>query len=121
MRLESCGKISLMAMAPSHQEPSVPMGILISVTLAGHGVMKKAPISSTGMPVLSLAARFANAAQCPAEAAEKLQYLIFPIAEAESIPEAWRGKTLLELPRVMFGRLEQKTAARLDALQDAAA
>ena len=67
----------------------------------------------------TLAARFANAAQCPAEAAERLQYLIFPIAEAESIPEAWRGKTLLELPRVMFGRLEQKTAARLDALQDA--
>ena len=67
----------------------------------------------------ALAARFANAAQCPADAAEKLQYLIFPIAEAESIPAAWRGKTLLELPRVMFGRLEQKTAARLDALQDA--
>ena len=67
----------------------------------------------------ALAARFANAAQCPAEAAEKLQYLIFPITEAESIPEAWREKTLLELPRVMFGRLEQKTAARLDALQDA--
>ena len=72
----------------------------------------------------ALAARFANAAQCPAEAAEKLQYLksfslIFPIAEAESIPEAWREKTLLELPRVMFGKLEQKTAARLDALQDA--
>ena len=67
----------------------------------------------------ALAARFANAAQCPAEAAEKLQYLIFPITEVESIPEAWRGKTLLELPRVMFGRLEQKTAARLDALQDA--
>ena len=40
----------------------------------------------------ALAARFANAAQCPAEAAEKLQYLIFPIAEAESIPEAWRGE-----------------------------
>ena len=52
-----------MAMAPSHQEPSVPMGILISVTLAGHGVMKKAPISSTGIPVLSLAARFAIMAE----------------------------------------------------------
>ena len=58
-------------------------------------------------------------AQCPAAAVEKLKYLIFPIAEAESIPAAWRGKTLLELPRVMFGKLEQKTAARLDALQDA--
>ena len=67
----------------------------------------------------ALAARFANAAQCPADAVEKLKYLIFPIAEAESIPEAWREKTLLELPRVMFGKLEQKTAARLDALQDA--
>ena len=70
-----------------------------------------------GLP--ALAARFANAAQCPADAAERLQYLIFPITEAESIPAAWRGKTLLELPRVMFGKLEQKTAARLDALQDA--
>ena len=69
--------------------------------------------------VPALAARFANAAQCPAEAVDKLQYLIFPIAEAESIPAAWRGKTLLELPRAMFGKLEQKTAARLDALQDA--
>ena len=62
--------------------------------------------------VPALAARFANAAQCPADAVEKLKYLIFPIAEAESIPAAWRGKTLLELPRVMFGKLEQKTAAR---------
>ena len=69
--------------------------------------------------VPALAARFANAAQCPAEVVDKLQYLIFPIAEAESIPAAWRGKTLLELPRVMFGKLEQRTAARLDALQDA--
>ena len=69
--------------------------------------------------VPALAARFANAAQCPADAVEKLKYLIFPIAEAESIPAAWCGKTLLELPRVMFGKLEQKTAARLDALQDA--
>ena len=67
----------------------------------------------------ALAARFSGAAQCPADAVDKLQYLVFPIAEAESIPEEWRGKTLLELPRVMFGKWEQKTAARLDALQDA--
>ena len=67
----------------------------------------------------TLAARFAAAAQCPAEAVDRLKYLVFPITEAESIPEAWREKTLLELPRVMFGKLEQKTAARLDALQDA--
>ena len=67
----------------------------------------------------ALAARFANAAQCPADAVDKLKYLIFPLAEAESIPATWREKTLLELPRVMFGKGEQKTAARLDALQDA--
>ena len=34
--------------------------------------------------VPALAARFANAAQCPAEVVDKLQYLIFPIAEAET-------------------------------------
>ena len=67
----------------------------------------------------ALAARFANAAQCPADAVEKLKYLIFPIAEAESIPEAWREKTLLELPRVMFGALEEDTARRIAATQDA--
>ena len=66
-----------------------------------------------------LAARFARTAQCPADSVEKLQWLVFPIAEADSIPDEWRGKTLLELPRVMFGKLEAKTAARLAALKDA--
>ena len=42
--------------------------------------------------LLALAARFANAAQCPADAVDKLKYLIFPLAEAESIPVTWREK-----------------------------
>ena len=76
------------------------------------------PAHSVGH-VPALAARFARAAQCPAEYVEKLQWLVFPIAEADTIPADWRSKTLLELPRVMFGKIEEKTAARLAALQNA--
>ena len=76
------------------------------------------PAHSVGH-IPELAARFARAAQCPAESVEKLQWLVFPIAEADSIPAEWRGKTLLELPRVMFGKLEAQTAACLAALKDA--
>ncbi len=76
------------------------------------------PAHSVG-GVPALAARFARAAQCPASYVEKLQWLVFPIAEADSIPADWRSKTLLELPRVMFGKLEEKTAARLAALKSA--
>ena len=76
------------------------------------------PAHSVGH-IPELAARFARTAQCPADSVEKLQWLVFPIAEADSIPAEWRGKTLLELPRVMFGKLEAKTAARLAALKDA--
>ena len=59
MRLESCGKISLMAMAPSTSDFSMPMGMRISVTFAGHGVMKKQPICSFGRPVFCMACCFA--------------------------------------------------------------
>ena len=76
------------------------------------------PAHSVGH-IPALAARFANAAQCPADYVEKLQWLVFPIAEADAVPADWRGKSLLELPRVTFGKLEEKTAARLAALQNA--
>lgn len=69
--------------------------------------------------VPALAARFATVEQCPADFADRLQWLIFPIDEAETVPAAWRGKTLLELPRVMFGTLEARTARQLKALQSA--
>ena len=67
----------------------------------------------------ALAARFATVEQCPADFADRLQWLIFPIDEAETVPAAWRGKTLLELPRVMFGTLEARTARQLKDLQSA--
>ena len=76
------------------------------------------PVHTAG-DVPALAARFGTVAQCPPEAAERLRWLIFPIEEAEKIPAAWRERTLLELPRVMFGRKEADTARRLDALRDA--
>lgn len=69
--------------------------------------------------VPALAARFSTVDQCPAEFVDSLQWLVFPIAEAEKVPAGWRSKTLLELPRVMFGKLETQTAERLHALRDA--
>lgn len=69
--------------------------------------------------VPALAARFATVEQCPADFADRLQWLIFPIDEAGTVPAAWRSKTLLELPRVMFGTLEARTARQLNDLQTA--
>lgn len=69
--------------------------------------------------VPALAARFVTVEQCPADFADLLQWLIFPIDEAGTVPAAWRSKTLLELPRVMFGTLEARTARQLKALQSA--
>ena len=64
----------------------------------------------------ALMARFATVAQCPAEYAEPLQLLVFPLSEAAAVPAAWRKKTLLELPRITFGAAEAKTAAAVAAL-----
>ena len=64
----------------------------------------------------ALMARFATVAQCPAEYAEPLQLLVFPLSEAATVPAAWRKKTLLELPRITFGAAEAKTAAAVAAL-----
>ncbi len=41
--------------------------------------------------------------------------LILPIAEAEKVPAALRGRTILELPRAMFGALEADTVRRVEA------
>lgn len=69
--------------------------------------------------VPALAARFVTVEQCPADFADRLQWLIFPIDEAGTVPAAWRSKALLELPRVMFGALEARTARQLKDLQSA--
>ena len=66
------------------------------------------------------AARFETASQLPdAEHLAKLDYLIVPIREAETIPQDLRSKTLLELPRAAFGNTEADTIQRLAALQGA--
>lgn len=66
----------------------------------------------------TLRARFENWEQVPERALDGIEYLILPIAQADRVPREWRAKTLLELPRVMFGRLEEDTARRIAATQD---
>ena len=70
-------------------------------------------------PRRTLRARFERWEQVPERALDGVEYLILPIAQADRVPREWRAKTLLELPRVMFGTLEQDTARRIAATQDA--
>ena len=70
-------------------------------------------------PRRTLRARFENWEQVPERALDGIEYLILPIAQADRVPREWRAKTILELPRVMFGRLEEDTARRIAATQDA--
>ena len=70
-------------------------------------------------PHRTLRARFERWDQVPKQALSGVEYLILPIAQADRVPREWRGKTLLELPRVMFGKLEEDTARRVAATQDA--
>ena len=57
--------------------------------------------------------------QVPEQALSGVEYRLLPIAQADRVPREWREKTLLELPRVMFGALEEDTARRIAATQDA--
>ena len=70
-------------------------------------------------PRRTLRARFERWEQVPERVLDGVEYLILPIAQADRVPREWRAKTLLELPRVMFGVLEQDTARRIAATQDA--
>ena len=70
-------------------------------------------------PRRTLRARFESWEQVPERALDGIEYLILPIAQADRVPREWRAKTLLELPRVMFGKLEEDTARRIAATQDA--
>ena len=70
-------------------------------------------------PHRTLRARFESWDQVPERALDGVEYLTLPIAQADRVPREWREKTLLELPRVMFGRLEEDTARRIAATQDA--
>ncbi len=66
----------------------------------------------------TLRARFERWDQVPERALGGVEYLILPIAQADRVPREWRSKTLLELPRAMFGRLEEDTAGRVAATQE---
>ena len=70
-------------------------------------------------PHRTLRARFESWEQVPERALDGIEYLILPIAQVDRVPREWRAKTLLELPRVMFGKLEEDTARRIAATQDA--
>lgn len=70
------------------------------------------------VPGHKLMARFASWKQIPQGAAAMLHRIVVPIAEAEKVPENLRAKVILELPRVLFGELEQATAARIAATKD---
>ena len=70
-------------------------------------------------PHRTLRARFESWDQVPEQALSSLEALILPIAQADRVPRAWRSKTILELPRVMFGALEADTARRIAATQEA--
>ena len=70
-------------------------------------------------PHRTLRARFESWEQVPERVLDGIEYLILPIAQADRVPREWRAKTLLELPRVMFGKLEEDTARRIAATQDA--
>ena len=70
-------------------------------------------------PRRTLRARFESWEQVPERALDGIEYLILPIAQADRVPREWRAKTLLELPRVMFGKLEEDTARRIASTQDA--
>ena len=59
-------------------------------------------------PHRTLRVRFERWEQVPEQALSGVEYLILPIAQADRVPREWREKTLLELPRVMFGALEEE-------------
>lgn len=58
-------------------------------------------------------ARFAAAEQIPEEFVDDFERLILPVSQAEKIPQQLRKKTILELPRAMFGAVEEDTAKRI--------
>ena len=59
--------------------------------------------------------RFQRWEQLPDGAADRLERLILPLAEADAVPAAWRAKTILELPRAMYGAVEADTVRRVRA------
>ena len=66
---------------------------------------------------LPLWGRFEHWEQVP-ENAEELAGLIVPVFEAEQVPANLRAKTVLELPRAMFGAMEEAVAKAIAATKN---
>lgn len=58
-------------------------------------------------------ARFEHVAQLPTEAT-RLPELVLPLFEAEKVPQELREKTWLWLPRVLFGKQEERARAAIE-------
>ncbi len=101
------GNTSLMAMAPSTLDFSTPRGILMSVTLAGQGVMKKQPMSFSGKPVFSMASFLAMMAAVSMgdfrgstwsqRSGKRTRISLTTAGQAELMMGLGRGKALSEL------------------------
>lgn len=58
-----------------------------------------------------LRASFSSWAQVPTNQIDALEYLILPLAQARFVPKEYRAKTILSLPRAMFGAVEAAVEA----------
>lgn len=115
---------------PVHRPPRrQPAGLLSGYAPAVDGKVKRAgrkdatediqPLwrKRTGDEGPALRARFAGLWQMPPEAAEACEALLLPLREAAQVPQALRHKTVLYLPRVLFG--EREAAAALQVAEAA--
>ena len=60
-----------------------------------------------------LLGRFESLAQVPEGAWQELDRVMLPLAEAAGVPEEYRGRTLLEMPRALFGGQEEQALRQL--------
>ncbi len=64
-----------------------------------------------------LRASFAAWSQVPIEQIPALEYLILPLVEAKNVPVEYRAKTILSLPRALFGAVEASVSAGIAKTQ----
>lgn len=63
---------------------------------------------------LPLWARFESVDQCPEHWLPRLAGIILPIGQADKVPQVLRAKTVLELPRALFGKSEERVKKQID-------
>ena len=63
---------------------------------------------------LPLWARFESLSQLPEPFVPRLAGIILPLSQADKVPQLLRAKTVLELPRAMFGKTEQQVKNSLE-------